>query len=72
MNDDGKPMTWSDTFLRVLKENDVRLVSYAPDNVLGHTGARHRAGERASLYDAGAASHDPYLMQRRRDSIVDE
>jgi sulfopyruvate decarboxylase TPP-binding subunit len=27
-------MTWSDTFLRVLKENDVRLVSYVPDNVL--------------------------------------
>ncbi|SRR5712691_4281949 len=27
-------MTWSDTFLRTLKENDVRLVSYVPDNVL--------------------------------------
>jgi sulfopyruvate decarboxylase TPP-binding subunit len=27
-------MTWSGTFLRVLKENDVRLVSYVPDNVL--------------------------------------
>jgi sulfopyruvate decarboxylase TPP-binding subunit len=27
-------MTWSDTFLRVLKDNDVRLVSYVPDNVL--------------------------------------
>jgi len=27
-------MTWSDTFLRVLKENDIRLVSYVPDNVL--------------------------------------
>jgi len=27
-------MTWSDAFLRVLKENDVRLVSYVPDNVL--------------------------------------
>ena len=31
---DGKEMTWSDTFLRTLKENDVRLVSYVPDNVL--------------------------------------
>jgi len=27
-------MTWSDTFLGVLKDNDVRLVSYVPDNVL--------------------------------------
>jgi sulfopyruvate decarboxylase TPP-binding subunit len=27
-------MTWSDTFLRTLKENDIRLVSYVPDNVL--------------------------------------
>ena len=27
-------MNWSDTFLRTLKENDVRLVSYVPDNVL--------------------------------------
>ncbi len=27
-------MTWSDTFLRLLKDNDVRLVAYVPDNVL--------------------------------------
>jgi sulfopyruvate decarboxylase TPP-binding subunit len=27
-------MTWSDTFLKVLKDNDVRLVTYVPDNVL--------------------------------------
>lgn len=27
-------MTWSDTFLAVLKANDVRLVTYVPDNVL--------------------------------------
>lgn len=27
-------MIWSDTFLRVMKENDIRLVSYVPDNVL--------------------------------------
>lgn len=27
-------MTWSDTFLHTLKENDVRLVNYVPDNVL--------------------------------------
>ena len=27
-------MTWSGTFLRTLKENDVRLVSYVPDKVL--------------------------------------
>ena len=27
-------MTWSETFLAVLKDNDVRLVSYVPDNVL--------------------------------------
>ena len=27
-------MAWSDTFLKVLKDNDVRLVAYVPDNVL--------------------------------------
>ena len=27
-------MNWSDTFLKVLKENDVRLITYVPDNVL--------------------------------------
>ncbi len=27
-------MTWSDTFLGILKDNDVRLVAYVPDNVL--------------------------------------
>jgi sulfopyruvate decarboxylase TPP-binding subunit len=27
-------MTWSDPFLGILKDNDVRLVSYVPDNVL--------------------------------------
>ena len=27
-------MAWSDTFLKVLKDNDVRLVGYVPDNVL--------------------------------------
>jgi sulfopyruvate decarboxylase alpha subunit len=27
-------MTWSNTFLKALKDNDVRLVSYVPDNVL--------------------------------------
>jgi sulfopyruvate decarboxylase TPP-binding subunit len=27
-------MVWSDTFLQVLKDNDVRLVAYVPDNVL--------------------------------------
>ena len=26
-------MAWSDTFLKVLKDNDVRLVTYVPDNV---------------------------------------
>ena len=30
----GTAMTWADTFLRTLKENDVRLVTYVPDNVL--------------------------------------
>jgi sulfopyruvate decarboxylase alpha subunit len=28
------PMGWSDTFLKILKDNDVRLVAYVPDNVL--------------------------------------
>jgi hypothetical protein len=27
-------MSWSDSFLRTLKENDVRLVTYVLDNVL--------------------------------------
>ena len=27
-------MDWADTFLKVLKDNDVRLVTYVPDNVL--------------------------------------
>ena len=27
-------MGWSDSFLRTLKENDVRLVTYVPDNML--------------------------------------
>jgi sulfopyruvate decarboxylase alpha subunit len=27
-------MSWSDTFLAALKDNDVRLVTYVPDNVL--------------------------------------
>ena len=27
-------MSWSDIFLKTLKDNDVRLVTYVPDNVL--------------------------------------
>jgi sulfopyruvate decarboxylase TPP-binding subunit len=27
-------MSWSDRFLTILKDNDVRLISYVPDNVL--------------------------------------
>jgi len=27
-------MSWSETFLEVLKDNDVRLVTYVPDNIL--------------------------------------
>jgi sulfopyruvate decarboxylase TPP-binding subunit len=27
-------MSWSDIFLKSLKDNDVRLVTYVPDNVL--------------------------------------
>ena len=27
-------MTWFDAFLRTLKDNEVRLVAYVPDNVL--------------------------------------
>jgi sulfopyruvate decarboxylase alpha subunit len=30
----GCPMTWSDIFLATLRENDIRLVTYVPDNVL--------------------------------------
>lgn len=34
MQGDLRAMTWSDAFLATLKENDVRLVAYVPDNVL--------------------------------------
>ena len=27
-------MTWSETFVDVFKKNDVRFISYVPDNVL--------------------------------------
>ena len=27
-------MTWSETFLKVFKDNDLRLIAYVPDNVL--------------------------------------
>ena len=27
-------MAWSDAFLKVLKDNDIRLVTYVPDNAL--------------------------------------
>ena len=27
-------MTWSETFIKVLKDNDIRLVAYVPDNIL--------------------------------------
>jgi sulfopyruvate decarboxylase alpha subunit len=27
-------MSWSDTLLRILKDNDIRLIAYVPDNVL--------------------------------------
>jgi len=27
-------MSWSETFLKLLKDNDVRLITYVPDNVL--------------------------------------
>src|ERR1700728_70928 len=30
----GICMNWSDTFLSILKDNDVRLITYVPDNVL--------------------------------------
>lgn len=27
-------MTWTDTLLRILKDNDIRLIAYVLDNVL--------------------------------------
>jgi hypothetical protein len=27
-------MSWSDTFFALLKDNDIRLIGYVPDNVL--------------------------------------
>ena len=32
--EDDKPMPWADGILRMLKDNEVRLVTYVPDNVL--------------------------------------
>jgi hypothetical protein len=30
----GEQMSWSDTFLALLKDNEVRLIAYVPDNAL--------------------------------------
>jgi len=40
-------MIWSDTFLGMLRDNDVRLVSYVPDSVLNGLGTG-----RGSVLDA--------------------
>lgn len=34
MSAEKKPETWSEIVVKVLKENDIRLVTYVPDNVL--------------------------------------
>jgi sulfopyruvate decarboxylase TPP-binding subunit len=34
LHPDLRRMAWSETFLQVLKDNDVRLVTYVPDTVL--------------------------------------
>jgi hypothetical protein len=48
-------MSWADTFLRTLKDNDVRLVTYVPDNVL------------TSLI-AGATADNYFMPAARNDS----
>jgi hypothetical protein len=42
-------MTWSDTLLRILKDNDIRLIAYVLDNVLTPLVARVSADTGAVL-----------------------
>jgi sulfopyruvate decarboxylase TPP-binding subunit len=69
-------MTWADSFLRTLKANDVRLVSYVPDNVLtpliaGAAADNYFISVGATREDeavgtvAGAYMRDPPLIRHR-------
>jgi hypothetical protein len=46
-------MAWSDTFLDILKDNDVRLISSVPDNVLDDAPGK------------GQTPRDPTLIRSR-------
>jgi len=50
-------MSWSDIFLKVLKDNDVRLVTYVPDNRLRRA-TRREDGEPGWRFKIGK----PLLM----------
>ena len=65
-------MSWSDSFLRTLKENDVRLVTYVPDNVLtplikGVTSDNYFMSVNATREDEaiGMPPRDPSLVHSR-------
>jgi hypothetical protein len=57
-------MSWADTFLRTLKDNDVRLVTYVPDNVLtppitSATASCKGDGEPDGAARSTVSAHDP-------------
>ena len=62
-------MTWSDTFLDVFKKNDVRFISYVPDNVLtplikGVTSDNYFISVNATREDEAAADTDIVAVAR--------
>src|SRR5437762_213832 len=66
-------MTWADSFLHTLKANDVRLISYVPDNVLtpliaGADAAHRRQVDQAGLHHAKPGRLHPLAALDRRQS----
>jgi hypothetical protein len=51
-------MTWSDTLLRILKDNDIRLIAYVPDNVLTPLIAGVSADNGRHLYNRADRDHN--------------
>ena len=60
-------MTWSDTFLGILKDNDVRLISYVPDNVLTPL---IRGRRRRQLFPVGRRDPRGRSGRRRRPALT--
>jgi hypothetical protein len=68
-------MTWSDTFLGILKNNDIRLVSYVPDNVLtpllkGVTADNYFLSVGATREDEAKIDDQPDKVQTVRDPAL--